>query len=181
VTDWIYKTKTTKHEVYYSMDSAPAWTVIGTRTHVYFRCGFEVYLNDELQYTMKQLSPLKQLISNIPGVSMFFENPFVISHNNAVYPPSRRRTTLLSMGKWDFFFGEDTYRVSLCPEGDHTLFKNGTPVAVYHHWNYWGGSACFKVEYEDEMQDSPDIIMLFGAFVENYVYMDREGGKYGSR
>lgn len=180
MTDWIHKTKTTKHEVYYSIESSKHWTVMGTRTHNLFQCEFEVYLDGVLQYSMKQVSAVKQFISVIPLVSLFWENPFVIFKDGTAYAPSKRRTKLFGMGKWDFYFEGSTYQVSLSPKGDHSLVKDGIPIAVYHRRGIASHPACFTVEYIDEVANRPDIIMLFAAFVENYVYMDR-GSKYGAR
>jgi len=171
----VFRGKITKHEVHYSIDTDPQLHVVGTRTHNYYRCGFQVYKDGVLQYAMIQKSLPKQIISRIPGAFMFYENPFTFYRDGKVCGTSKLRTTFTGMEKWDFYFEGIKYTVTMCPKEVHTLEKDDVVVATYYRRNQ-GFQIYFQVDHSDEMSNQLDTIILFGAFVETYINMDRGTG-----
>lgn len=170
--------KITKHEVHYLIDANPQLHVIGTRTHNFFRCKFQVYKDEVLQYSMLQKSLLKQVISKIPGAFLFYENPFTFYRDGKVCGTSKLHTKFTEIGKWDFYLEDTKYTVTMHPKHTHTLEKDGVVVATYHRLNQ-EFQIYFQVDYSDEMSNQLDAILLFGAFVESYINMDH-GTKLGS-
>lgn len=178
--DKIHRIKTTSRKCHYILESDPRWKVIATRTNNVRRCGFEVYQNETLQYTLRQVSLLKQIIGNIPGAFLFFENPFTFEKEGVPCGTSKRYiATFSEMGKWDFSFDNHLFHVALQPEGRHTLSVDGQEVAQYQHIAKWHHDhyICYEIEFSEEDPPRPDILLLLGAFVEVYVYMDRD--KFG--
>ena len=175
MTDSIRKIKTTHHECHYVLESDSRWLAVGTRTHGVHRGNIRMYKNGELQYSMRQVSLAKQILSNLPGVYLFFHNPFVFFINCTACGHSKRLTKLFGLGEWDFYFGEDTYHISIAPKGIHRLTKNSKEIATYYRHSdgsHEPHDGYFSVEYTSEMKTQPDILLLFGAFVENYINME---------
>ena len=179
-------TKKTYHACYYQIEGCNEWVVVGKRLHGIGRACFDVYKNDELQYTLKQPSLVASIIAKAPFIMFVYESPFFFyrcgvkcgNWKPIIHPA-------LHPGKWEFFFDGVIYQVASGPYvsfreafgGDNlhiqkdTLFMNGEMMATYvRNANADGYSIeCYLAESAIRL----DILLLFGAFIENYLDRDR--------
>lgn len=164
----IFRVKTTFNHCHFKSTNAPCWEVVGVRTHGMKRCKFSVYKDDELQYCLAQTSLIKQIIACLPVISFIYRNPFYCFRNDKCCGYWRNKTKFLGQGIFEFNFDENKWTITIHSKGIHSLLKNEKQVAVYKRF----GAGNYHVLYSKEVIAQPDILILFAAFVENFLTLD---------
>lgn len=184
--------RTLKH-CHFQIMGIPEWEVKGKRTWHFDRAEFGVYRNEKLQYVLKQPNPITRILSNLPLVWAFYESPFYFYRDGVkcgTWKPIQHPAFL--PGRWKFCFEDKTYQLELGPYyglknllhndlwmPQDTLFVNGKKAAVYTRQAELEPSIIhikYSIEYTEELAGRPDILLLFGAFIENYLSRDKDNG-----
>lgn len=188
--------KRTLKYCYFQIMGILEWEVKGKRTWHFDCAEFGVYRNGNLQYVLKQPNPIAQFFSNLPLVWAYYENPFYFYRGRVKcgrWKPIQHPAFI--PGRWNFYFENNIYRLELGPYygfknllhkdpwiPQDTLFVNDKKAAVYTRYEEYEPSIIhtkYSVEYTEELAERPDILLLFGAFIENYLARDKgNGGTY---
>lgn len=184
--------KMTFKQCWFQIMGSPEWEVIGKRTYKINCAEFGVYQNGKLQYVLKQTNPITRFLSDFLMCKAFYETPFYFYRDGVKCGTwkSIQHPTFIP-GRWEFYFEGKTYRVELGPYAGlkdmfrtdwrprHTLFVNGRKAAEYTRDFEMEPSIVhvkYPIEYTEELVERPDILLLFGAFVENYMDWDGRNG-----
>lgn len=82
----IQKVETKRKYCIFKMSGDSRWAVVGKRIYGTGMEAFEIYKDDDLQYTLKQTNIIKQFISTVPLIGCFYTNPstFIAMMKNVV-------------------------------------------------------------------------------------------------
>lgn len=157
----------------YFMDNEPHWKVVGRRIFSLNRCHFGVFRDNQLMYTLAQTNLMKHAISLLPIVSLIYKDPFYFYQGNERCGYWKNKTAFLGQGIFEFHFNGIQYTVTIHSNGIHSLVKDGVQVAVYKRF----GMGNYRVRYSVSVATDIDILILFAAFVENFLTMDTGSGE----
>lgn len=152
----------------FAMEGNPHWKCVGKRTHRSGRCDLKLYQDDIFQYSLTQRSKLLQILMNVPLVLYVWENPFRFYRDGVPCGSHKFHPSITYQGYREFFFEGNTYTLTIHSRGVHSLLKDDMQVAVYKRYGYGN----YIVRYSQAIQDRPDLLMLFAAYVEMYQTLD---------
>lgn len=141
------------------------WKVIAKRTHGIRLGNYSIYKDMELQYSLKQTSIPKQLLEKVPLLGFIYRNPYYFCKGAKYCGDVKIR---LFPTRYQFSFDGNSYLVSIHSGTTHSLLINNRQVAVYNRY----GEGSYKVLFDLELHDRPDLLILFAAFVEMYATID---------
>lgn len=185
--------KMTGKYCHFQIMGTPDWEVIGKRIYSFKCANFGVYQNGKLQYVLKQPNPITRFISDFIFVMPFYESPFYFYRDGVrcgTWKPIQHPAFL--PGRWKFYFEDKVFLLELGPYcsfrhilqnepwiPQDTLFINGKKAAVYTRQTESRPSISYikyTIEYTEDLAGRPDILLLFGAFIENYLSRDKGNG-----
>jgi len=143
------------------------WEVIVKRPGMIFtRTRFDVYRDKTLQYTLRQTSVWRQVLSDLLFFGFFYKNPFYFFKDGVCCGTWKVIREAVPY-QWDFVFDGVTYRVS--PDdrdaGYHVL-KNGKRFADYQLLD----RCTYEGDCSEEAENSPDLLILFATYAQCYLH-----------
>ena len=165
----IQKVETKRKYCTFKMSGDSHWAVVGKRIYGSGMEAFEIYKDDDLQYTLKQTNIIKQFISTVPLIGCFYTNPFHFYRNDEKCGDVDSKILLSGQGLFSFHFEDVCYRIIIHSNGVHSALKDGKQVALYRR----SGKGDYSVLFSAKDFFKPDLLVLFAAFVEMFLTIDR--------
>lgn len=165
----ILKVETKRKYCTFKMSNNSNWLVIGKRIYSTGMEAFRVYKDGKLQYTLKQTNIIKQFVSTIPLIGCFYVNPFHFYQNDIKCGTVDSKILLSGQGLFSFHFEGVCYRMIIHSHGMHSVLKDGKQVALYRR----SEKGDYSVLFSENDFFEPDLLILFAAFVEMFLTIDR--------